>query len=150
MQTTKFRVMTTAVGLFLLVGTAMAGPPLICHTYSIGNETSLPWGTDKNSWNNPDPKYDTRTLTADTLKLLDSGKPLLVRMETLRRAAIYAGKNSQAGMDLATALMARALTAEVKGPTNSQALFDARVLRRIDEADVTYIEGESVWQHRWL
>src|SRR6266566_7703854 len=80
--------------LIVLAGAALAGPPMICHTYSIGNDTSLPWGADKNSWSNTDPQYDVENLTADTLKLLDSGKPLLTRMETLRRAAVYSGKNT--------------------------------------------------------
>lgn len=119
------RQMKAVLGLLVLAGSALAGPPLICHTYSIGNETSLPWGADKNSWNNPDPKYDVRNLANDTLKLLDSGKPLLSRMETLRRAAVYSGKDAAAGLELANRLMARALAAEVKGQNNSLALFDA-------------------------
>jgi hypothetical protein len=109
----------------LTTGLALAGPPLICHSYSIGNDKSLPWGTDRNSWNHPDPTYDTRNLANDTLKLLDSGKSLLTRMETLRRAAVYSAKDSTAGLDLGSRLMARALTAEVKGENNSMALFDA-------------------------
>lgn len=113
------------LSLILVAMPALAGPPLICHTYSIGNDTSLPWGTDKNSWSSPDPKYDVRNLSNDTLKLLDSGKPLLTRMETMRRAAVYAGKDSAAGLDLANRLMARALTSETKGENNSLALFDA-------------------------
>lgn len=111
--------------LIVLAGAALAGPPMICHNYSIGNDTSLPWGADKNSWNNPDPKYDAENLAADTLKLLDSGKPLLTRMETLRRAAVYSSKNTAAGLKLANHLMARALASEVKGQNNSLALFDA-------------------------
>jgi hypothetical protein len=111
--------------LIVLAGTALAGPPMICHTYSIGNDTSLPWGADKNSWNNPDPKYDAANLADDTFKLLDSGKPLLTRMETLRRAAVYSSKNTAAGLELANHLMARALASEVKGQNNSLALFDA-------------------------
>lgn len=111
--------------LIVLAGSALAGPPLICHSHSIGNDTSLPWGADKNSWNNPDPKYNAENLTADTLKLLDSGKPLLTRMETLRRAAVYSGKNTAAGLKLANRLIARALVSEVTGQNNSLALFDA-------------------------
>lgn len=105
-------------------GAAFAGPPLICHPYLIGNDTSLPWGPDTKSWDNPDPNYDKANLTADTLKLLDSGKPLLTRMETLRRAAIYSGKNPAIALDLSNRLMARALAAELKGQ-NGLALFDA-------------------------
>src|SRR5262249_10636273 len=104
---------------------ALAGPPLICHSYSIGNDTSLPWGTDENSWNNPNPKYDTRNLANDTLKLLDSGRPLLTRMETLRRAAVYSAMDTAAGLELGSRLMARALTSETKGESNGIALFDA-------------------------
>jgi hypothetical protein len=109
----------------LFAQSALAGPPLICHTYSIGSDTSLPWGADKNSWSETDMKYDTRKLASDTLKLLDSGKPLLTRMETLRRAAVYSSKDQAAGLELANRLLARALAAEVKGQNNSTALFDA-------------------------
>jgi hypothetical protein len=113
------------IGLVLVGGTAVAGPPLICHPFLIGNDTSLPWGADKDSWNSPDAKYDVRNLANDTLRLLDSGKPLLTRMETLRRAAVYSGKDAAAGLELANRLMARALTSEIKGENNSLALFDA-------------------------
>ena len=106
------RLPIVTLSLIVLAGAALAGPPMICHSYSIGNDTSLPWGADKNSWNNPDP-------------LLDSGKPLLTRMETLRRAAVYSSKNTAAALELANHLMARALASEVKGQNNSLALFDA-------------------------
>jgi hypothetical protein len=109
----------------MLVGTALAGPPLICHPFAIGNDQSLPWKTDGKSWDSPDPAYDTTNLVRDTFKLLDSGKPLLTRMETLRRAAVYAKKDPAAGLNLANRLTARALAAEVKGEASSLALFDA-------------------------
>jgi hypothetical protein len=125
MQSIRIHLSQTLLGVVLVAGPALAGPPLICHTYSIGNDTSLPWGTDKNSWSSLDPKYDVRNLANDTLKLLDSGKPLLTRMETLRRAAVYSGKDTAAGLELANRLMARALTPETKGENNSLALFDA-------------------------
>lgn len=110
--------------LALLAGVALAGPPLICHTYAIGNDASLPWTANGDSWNSPDRKYDAGNLVADTLKLLDSGKPLFTRMETLRRAAVYSGATAT-GLQLANRLMARALESEVKGQNNSLALFDA-------------------------
>jgi hypothetical protein len=111
--------------LILAAGTAFAGPPMICHSYVTGDEPSLPWGADKNSWNNPDPKYETARLAGDTLRLLDADMPLLTRMETLRRATVYASKNAAAGLELASRLMARALASEVKGQSNGLALFDA-------------------------
>lgn len=109
----------------LISGTAFAGPPMICHTYSIGSDTSLPWGSDADSWDAPDLKYNSNALATDTLKLLDSGMPLLTRMETLRRAAVYAKTNPSAGLDLSNRLIARALASEVKGQNDSLALFDA-------------------------
>jgi len=111
----------------VLAGAALAGPPLICQTYAIGDDTSLTWGGkgNKNGWDNPDPGYNTANLAGDTLKLLDAGKPLFARMETLRRATVYANRNPAAGMELASRLVARALDAELKGQNNSLALFDA-------------------------
>jgi hypothetical protein len=46
-------------------------------------------------------------------------------METLRRAAVYSAKDPTAGLELGSRLMARALTSETKGESNSIALFDA-------------------------
>lgn len=69
---------------------ALAGPPLICHPYDIGPAASLPSGTDRFGLS---PTYDRTHLVADTLALLQPDQPVLVRMETLRRAAIYATGN---------------------------------------------------------
>lgn len=83
-------VQTFAVLGFLLLGSgsARAGTPLICHPYAIGNAPSLPGsGGD---WKGVNPAYDRSRLIGDTLALLAPETPLIVRMETLRRAAIYA------------------------------------------------------------
>lgn len=69
--------------------TAHAGTPLICHPYAIGDAQTLPGG----SWKGADPSYDRTNLVRDTLALLMPDTPVLVRMETLRRAAIYATAN---------------------------------------------------------
>jgi hypothetical protein len=66
-----------------------AGPPLICHPYEIGAAQSLP-GAKEGHWLGIDKNYDRKTLVRDTLALLTPDSPILVRMETLRRAAIYA------------------------------------------------------------
>lgn len=91
-------------GLFQL----WAGPPLICFPFDIGSAESLPWASAQKGWDNPDPSYDTNHLAADTLRILDSGAPVLVRMETLRRAIIYGDKNHRAAADLFTNLRQRA------------------------------------------
>jgi hypothetical protein len=76
----------------LLTPLLQAGTPLICHPYQIGSAASLPGGDLKGV----DPTYDRSRLTEDTLALLKAETPILVRMETLRRAAIYASGNLRA------------------------------------------------------
>jgi len=66
---------------------ALAGPPLICHPYDIGNARSLPWGGS--AWRQVDRNYNINKLVDDTLALLTPDSPVLVRMETLRRATVY-------------------------------------------------------------
>lgn len=90
---------------------ALAGPPLICHPFDIGAAKSLPWtGT---SWNlSGNEGYDTTNLVGDTLALLTSDTPVIVRMETLRRATLYARKDPRAAKELLTRLHARATAAE--------------------------------------
>jgi hypothetical protein len=75
-----------------LATAAQAGPPLICHTIEIGEAKSLPWGG--HNWNlSGGETYDTKNLVGDTLEILAPGTPVLVRMETLRRATLYARKD---------------------------------------------------------
>ncbi len=111
-----------------------AGTPLICHPYSIGAAKSLP-GSD-GDWKGVNPSYDRTHLERDTLALLTTETPVIVRMETLRRAAIYAtagmrGWGTRTGMAAedraqASALLEklRARTESVKGPAHALALFD--------------------------
>jgi len=105
----KFARFTTlaCLSVLVLVTAALAGPPLICHPFDIGKEKSLPWtGT---SWNlSGNEGYDTSHLAQDTLALLDTKAPVIVRMETLRRATLYAGKDPIAAKELLTRLHSRA------------------------------------------
>jgi len=107
----------------LFANLAMAGPPLICHPFQIDGAKSLPWaaGTDFNS---PDPNYDVSKLPHDTLELLAPGTPVIVRMETLRRAALYGVKDQRAEYELLARLTMRALN----GKPDPLALFDAGYL----------------------
>lgn len=99
---------------------AFAGPPLLCHPFETAGAPSLPWGS---GWNQPARSYDASHLSADTLRLLTPNTPVIARMETLRRAAIYASGDGARMRDLATKLDARVATAE--DPTaKSLALFD--------------------------
>jgi hypothetical protein len=86
--------------------TAFAGPPMICHAIEIGSARTLPW-VDLN-YHTGDGAYDLKNLTRDTLAILDASAPVLVRMETLRRATIYARQDPQVAKELITRLQARA------------------------------------------
>jgi len=99
----------------------LAGTPMICHAIEIGGARSLPWVEGSRDWNSPRSDYDTKKLRADTLELLVPDTPVAVRMETLRRAAIYGKKDKAAGWELLAVLLARA----VGEPRNALAWFDA-------------------------
>jgi hypothetical protein len=85
---------------------ALAGPPLVCHPIEIGQAKSLPW-VDLN-YHKGDGSYNLKDLTGDTLAILDANAAVLVRMETLRRATIYARQDPDVAKELLTRLHARA------------------------------------------
>ena len=104
---------------------AQAGPTLICHRFEIGNAQSLPLI----DWNRKDTDgYDLRNLTRDTLRFLQPNTPVLVRMETLRRASIYARHDRQVAKELITRLRARAADSDAAGHPDALAWFDAGYL----------------------
>ena len=106
---------------------AQAGPPLICHTIEIGQAKSLPWIS--HNWNlSGGETYDTKNLVPDTLDILAPGTPVLVRMETLRRATLYARKDPLAAKELLARLHARATSAESSGHSDALAWFDVGYL----------------------
>ncbi|MEX2264029.1 MAG: hypothetical protein WD696_18900 [Bryobacteraceae bacterium] len=122
-KSTLFPVMLAGAGLVFGLP-AWAGPPAICHAIEIGQAKSLPWRTGSD-FNLADPAYDLSRLTTDTLALLAPATPIRVRMETLRRAAIYSARDTRLSFDLATRLMARALDSESAGKPEAMAWFDA-------------------------
>ncbi|MFT4178829.1 MAG: hypothetical protein QM612_05105 [Thermomonas sp.] len=106
----------------LFSSAAIAGPPLLCHPFDTGGAASLPWG--KGGWNAIDRGYDSTRLHSDTLRLLTAEAPVIARMETLRRAAIYASASGAQLRMLAAALEAR-ITAASTPQARANALFDA-------------------------
>lgn len=115
------------VALLLLCTSAQAGPPLICHTIEIGQAKSLPW--INHGWNlTGGENYDLKNLVPDTLAILDSGAPVIVRMETLRRATLYVRQDPKIAKELLTKLVARAMTGENAGRPDASAFFDAGYL----------------------
>jgi hypothetical protein len=109
--------------LFLVTPAALAGPPLICHSFDIGEAKSLPWIS--HDWNLTGTEtYETRNLAADTLAILNSDSVILVHMETLRRATLYAHRDPIVAKQLLTKLLARANSAGYSRQT-ALASFDA-------------------------
>ncbi|MGH2567464.1 MAG: hypothetical protein ACRDGA_03940, partial [Bacteroidota bacterium] len=125
--------------LTLLSSRASAGPPLICHPIMIGNAKSLPsgdgpFGTKRD--------YDRTRLVEETLALLTGEMPVLVRMETLRRASLYAsgiyrGKSGwsnyseedrRIAYELLARLMSRTLEAGGSDRSTSMRWFDVGYL----------------------
>jgi hypothetical protein len=106
----------------LFASAAQAGPPLLCHPFDTGGAASLPWGRE--GWNSVDRNYDTVRLAADTLRLLGKDVPVVARMETLRRAAIYASAERVRMRELADGLEAR-IAAAGNPQARALALFDA-------------------------
>ena len=99
-------VVAFTVTLAALARPVFAGPPLLCHPFDIGAARSLPWGNGS-GWLEGRPDYDLSHLTADTTALLANATPVVVRMETLRRAAIYASRDRAVAAELLSRLTER-------------------------------------------
>jgi len=118
---------TGVLAVLLLCATAaLAGPPLICHAFAIGTAQSLPWTS--HDWNlSGSENYDTSRLAADTQAILKANPTILVHMETLRRATLYARRDQRAAKELFVKLF---MAAKTQPDRNAAALafFDAGYL----------------------
>jgi hypothetical protein len=131
---------------------ALAGPPFICHAFELSGSPSLPWGSSTAAgWNNPDPTYDLTKLTADVTRLLTPSMPVSARMETLRRATIYASRDRAMAASLLLALEKKAEA----NKTDANALFDAgflteayRQASRVYEWDMLAGREKEQWTMR--
>ena len=133
---------------------AEAGPPAICHQFQTGGAPSLPWA-EGSGWRRTVSSYDLRRLTDDTLRLLTPTTPVLARMETLRRATIYASGDARVASELLSRILGRALDGVGGGAANRQTLFDAGYLvESFRQANLIYkyemLRGaeKSAWQLR--
>jgi hypothetical protein len=118
---------------------AQAGPPLICHPYQIGDAPSLPWSNTAEKFAGK-PDYELSRLVNDTLALLTPDTPVIVRMETLRRATIYSlwmatdreparkAQGRKSADELLAQLLARLSASAGKGKAATLARFDAGYL----------------------
>jgi hypothetical protein len=122
MMTTCTRTALTAsfiVAALCAAAPAFAGPPLLCFPFDIGGERTLPMGTG--GWHEVDPTYDVSHLVDDTLRLLTPRTPVIARMETIRRATIYAAKHPEVARTLMDSVHARA---RVSNADAGHAVFD--------------------------
>jgi hypothetical protein len=125
------------LALFFFASSAVAGPPLLCHSFDIGNAKSLPWIS--NDWNLTGTEtYDINNLVADTIAVLDTDRTVLVHMETLRRATLYSQLDPRAAKHLLIKLMARSDAAAQNSPAAALAFFDLGYL------------AESLNQFHWI
>jgi hypothetical protein len=113
----------------LYASSALAGPPLICHTFDIGSAKSLPWISEGWSLTGSE-SYNVNNLVADTVAILDADPSVLVHMETLRRATLYAEKDPPAAKRLLVTLVSRS-NAAVDTPAAALASFDAGYLAEV-------------------
>lgn len=126
MKSRVFSQLTVSVAVIVVGFTtyAQAGPPLICHAIEIGQAKSLPLL----DWNRKDTAgYELKNLSRDTLAILDANAPVLVRMETIRRATIFARHDPQVAKELLTRVLARAEASDA-GVPEVFAWFDAGYL----------------------
>ena len=116
-------VLLAALSLLIVATPAFAGPPFTCHPFDIGTAKSLPG--DPTNWLGVRVDYDVHRVVADTEAILTPSTPTLVRMETLRRAALYASLDRAVAEQLIAAMMTHVQKAEQTGQSMATALFDA-------------------------
>lgn len=109
MQTTAHRLRAALLAALLFAAPAFAGPPLLCDPFDTAGAPTLDWGG--RGWNAALRDYDLDQLVARTEALLTLDTPVIARMETLRRAAIYASRSGPTANQLFVALEARIATA---------------------------------------
>ena len=122
-MSTLIRSFVTIAAVVFIATPALAGPPLICHPFTVDGGQLIAWGSGP-GWNTPDRSYDIKKLVADTNAVLTADAPILNRMENLRRAAIYAMRDPVIADQLLKSVMSRALATT----TDGRAWFDAGYL----------------------
>src|SRR5687767_12967842 len=133
------------VALLGVAAPALAGPPLLCHPFDIGSARSLPWdGT--NAWWQGRTDYNLQNLVADTEAILTPSTPVIVRMETLRRAALYASLDGKVAAALLSSVTARA-NAGAGSAAGASALFDAGYLTETYK-QIAMLRGERQFADR--
>jgi hypothetical protein len=142
----KTRVVAAVIGALAIATPALAGPPLLCHPFDIGDAKSLPWLGQK-SWDEGQPGYRLDQLVADTEALLTPSTPVIVRMETLRRAALYASTDARVAGVLVKRIISRAEASEIVGRPDPLAYLDAAYIAGAFN-EITMMGRARDWEQR--
>jgi len=138
-------VLLAAAFVSFMVGSGRAvNAPLLFAVFDIEPAESLPWAATGHYIGIRD-DYDARRVVADTERLLASEMPTIVRMETLRRAAVYASRDRRIAEQLVAFVAGRIASAPRPGSyPDAMALFDAgyvtEVLKELEE----FVSGSKV------
>jgi hypothetical protein len=138
------RLMSAAALVVAVATPALAGPPLLCHPFDIGTAKSLPWDGTR-GWSQGRADYPLKDLVADTDALLQPSTPVIVRMETLRRAALYASQDATVAAALMDRLNAKARPG-VAAPDALAALDAAYLIEALRQ--VTMLGGSVEFRDR--
>jgi hypothetical protein len=122
MRRSRISLLAAALVAAATLAPAHAGPPLLCFPYQIGQAKSLPWGHDNFEKSSG---YDAARVVGDTIEILKTERSVLVRMETLRRAAIYIGQDTGKASELLSYMTSTAVTNDSIGKVSPMNLFDA-------------------------
>jgi len=136
-------------GMLVAIAAANVGAgyaPLLFTVLDIDSATSLPWNSPRNYLGIVE-GYDVHHLVADTERLLKQPMPTIVRMETLRRAAVYASRDAQAAEQLVAFVVGKVSVLPVPGPPDPMALFDAGYVLEVLQELQHFEEGTKFfWQ----
>jgi hypothetical protein len=140
------KILSVLIAALAIATPALAGPPLLCHPFDIGNAKSLPWVGEK-SWDEGQAGYKLEQLVADTEALLTPSTPVIVRMETLRRAALYASTDATVASQLIKRFVTRAEASEIAGRPDALAYLDAAYLAGAFN-EITMMGRAKEWEQR--
>src|SRR5437762_2630304 len=136
----------------LLVGLLLSGAaavravdaPLLFAVLDIGPAASLPWRSSTNFIGISD-DYEFHRVVTDTEGLLASPMPTIVRMETLRRATVYASRDRRVAEQLVAFVTGRIASVQRPGYPDAMALFDAGYVLEVLKELEQFAPGSKVW-----
>jgi hypothetical protein len=128
-RSTLLRLLAISALFMFIAKVLLAGPPLVCHSFDIGSAKSLPWVS--HNWNlSGTETYDTSRLASDTLAILAADHSVIVHMETLRRATLYARKDPTVAKELLTKITMGTKSAN-SDETRALTYFDSGYLAEV-------------------